>query len=281
MPANRVQLSNALRAEYQQLFDSCSIRPERLSSVDRLIGKIQSVRSRYESVQQATGVPWFFTAVVHTMEASLDFNKHLHNGDPLTARTVRVPKGRPKVGNPPFTWEESAADALTLKNLHQWRIWSLPETLYQLENYNGWGYRLYRSPVRSPYLWSFSRHYTAGKYVADGQWSDTAVSQQCGAAVLLWRMAEKGVISFSDQADLIAVTDLITVDVSPVPKVATLNVTHVVRTGDSLWSIARHFYGDGTKWPLLAQANELSVVKPRHIRPGEKLKVPKLEEKQG
>jgi hypothetical protein len=48
-------------------------------------------------------------------------------------------------------------------------------------------------------LWGFSNHYKSGKYVADGTWSDTAVSKQCGAAVLLRRMAEKGWVEFMDQ----------------------------------------------------------------------------------
>src|SRR5262249_30065710 len=48
-------------------------------------------------------------------------------------------------------------------------------------------------------LWSFSNHYTSGKYVADGTWSDTAKSNQCGAAVLLRRMAERRLFGFADQ----------------------------------------------------------------------------------
>ena len=36
----------------------------------------------------------------------------------------------------------------------------------------------------SPYLWSFSHHYQHGKFIADGQYSDTAVDAQCGAAPL-------------------------------------------------------------------------------------------------
>ncbi|MBC3808803.1 hypothetical protein H8K52_15785 [Undibacterium seohonense] len=42
-------------------------------------------------------------------------------------------------------------------------------------------------------------HYKSGKYVADGTWSDTAVSKQCGSAVLLRRMAEVGQVGFIDQ----------------------------------------------------------------------------------
>ncbi len=53
----------------------------------------------------------------------------------------------------------------------------------------------------SPYLWSFSTHYQCGKYVADGRWSETAVSKQCGAAVLLRRLAEHGEGNFLDRVD--------------------------------------------------------------------------------
>ena len=69
--------------------------------------------------------------------------------------------------------------------------------LYQLEAYNGFGYRTRHPEVLTPYLWSFSNHYTSGKYVADGTWSPTAKSKQCGAAVILRRLAEMGVINFS------------------------------------------------------------------------------------
>ena len=75
--------------------------------------------------------------------------------------------------------------------------WSLPATLFRLEAYNGFGYRTGHPEVLSPYLWSFSSHYTRGKFVADGSFSVTAVSKQCGAAVLLRRMAETGAILFN------------------------------------------------------------------------------------
>jgi hypothetical protein len=49
--------------------------------------------------------------------------------------------------------------------------------------------------VKSPYLWSFSNQYTQGKYIADGTWSDTAVSRQCGAAVVIKRLEQRGEIN--------------------------------------------------------------------------------------
>ena len=46
--------------------------------------------------------------------------------------------------------------------------------LFRLEAYNGSGYRDKHPDVKTPYLWSFSNHYTRGKYVADGTVSGTA-----------------------------------------------------------------------------------------------------------
>jgi lysozyme family protein len=185
-----------LKSEYQRLFDTCHIRPERVEVVETLVNRVAENRSRYSAVGDSLGIPWYFIGVVHCLEASLRFDRHLHNGDPLTARTVQVPAGRPKTGEPPFTWEESANDSLRLEKLDQVTDWSLPGTLYRLEAYNGFGYRLRHPEVLSPYLWSFSEHYTKGKFVADGTFSATAVSKQLGAAVLLRRMSEIGTIQF-------------------------------------------------------------------------------------
>ncbi|PMR67084.1 hypothetical protein [Halomonas heilongjiangensis] len=204
-----ITLNAGLRREYEQLFESCRIRPERMAEVERTIDKLVQHRARYDTVTARRGVPWSFVALVHNMESGGNFSCHLHNGDPLTARTVQVPAGRPKQGSPPFTWEESAADAMALKQLGERTDWSLAGLLFQLERYNGWGYRRYHPHVLSPYLWSFSEHYHSGRYVADGRWSETAVSKQCGAAVVLRRLAEKGLVDFTDRprVTLYAATD--------------------------------------------------------------------------
>lgn len=191
-------LTTALRAEYDRLFDTCVVRPSRAAEVNATVDALLARRDRYDAVEAALGVPWHVVAALHCLEASRDFGAHLHNGDPLSARTVRVPAGRPTAGRPPFTWEASAADALAMKGLGRATDWTKAGTLFQLERYNGFGYRTHHPHVLSPYLWSFTAHYTAGKYVADGTWSDTAVSRQIGAAALLRRLAERGAVRFAD-----------------------------------------------------------------------------------
>ena len=175
-------------AEYQRLFDTCVINPDKLSIIKPIVNKILSGQSRYESMSNKVGIPWHFIGITHSLEASCDFNKHLHNGDPLTAKTVLVPKNRPRNGNPPFTWEVSAEDALS--DLAGWNDWSVPGMLFKLEGYNGYGYHNRSININSPYLWSFSNHYTKGKFTSDGVYNPNAVSKQCGAGILLRRLTE-------------------------------------------------------------------------------------------
>lgn len=192
-----IKLTPQLGSEYENLFNTCDIRQEKGTTVETIASSILSNRSRYQSVGGPMGIPWYFVGAVHNMEASQNFSSHLHNGDPLSARTIHVPAGQPKTGNPPFTWEESARDAL--QGRAAVNDWSLAGVLYHLEGYNGWGYRHSHPETLTPYLWSFSTHYTSGKFIADGRWSASAVSKQCGAAVILRRLVELGEIDFPDQ----------------------------------------------------------------------------------
>jgi lysozyme family protein len=186
-------LTAALKSEYQLLFDSCLIRSDKQAVVSSLASQLASNKGRYQTVAHGVGaIPWYVVGLIHAMEAGFNFDAHLHNGDPLTARTVHVPGGRPPTGSPPFTWEASAIDALKFQGLDKVTDWTVPGILYRLEAYNGFGYRNLRPPTPSPYLWSFSNHYTGGKFTADGKYSRTAVSQQCGAAVILKRLTQMG-----------------------------------------------------------------------------------------
>lgn len=173
----------ALRDEYQRYYDRCETRPPFKGNVAYYLKKLQHGRPFYEEVARQTGVPWAFIGVIHGMECGFDFGAHLHNGDPLSARTMQVPAGRPASGTPPFDWRVSAKDALTMKGFHQIEDWSAPCMLYLLEKYNGFGYRMRRLP--SPYLWSFSNLYDKGKFVKDGVFDANAISKQCGAGLVL------------------------------------------------------------------------------------------------
>ena len=180
----------ALAKEYSDLFNRCKIAPDKMAEVEEVVQRILQYQSRYASIAAQSTVPWYVIAVIHNMECGLDFTKHLHNGDSLKRRTVNVPASRPKTGQPPFTFEVSALDALEYDKLTEWNDWSIGGICYKLEGFNGWGYRAHN--INSPYLWSYSNLYTSGKYVADNKWSGTAVSGQCGAAVILRSMSDEG-----------------------------------------------------------------------------------------
>lgn len=179
-----------LHTEYEALFATCVIRPDKVGSVNWHIGKLKKYRERYDATGAPLGIPWWFVGIIHCMECGFDFNGHLHNGDPLNAKTVHVPKDRPPFDN--WDWDTSAQDALTMKGFDSWNEWTIAGALYQWERYNGFGYRKYHPETKSPYLWSFSNHYTKGKYVADGEWSESHVSKQCGAGTLLRALVNRG-----------------------------------------------------------------------------------------
>lgn len=181
----QMKLTDELRLEYQTLWDTCEVDSSRQGIVEIMANSAFANRARYQAVASPLEIPWHFIAVVHSMESGQNFRKHLHNGDSLTARTVNVPSERPVVGDPPFTWEQSAADALVLKGLRSVSDWSRGAFLFQLERYNGFGYRLFHPETLSPYLWSFTNHYSSGKYVSDGKWDPSAISKQVGACAIL------------------------------------------------------------------------------------------------
>jgi lysozyme family protein len=181
-----------LADEYNHLFALAQPRPEHKfetsATADRIFDPFNI--AQYQQVEAKIGVPAYVVGIIHSLEAEFNFNTHLHNGDPLSAQTVHVPRGRPPTGNPPFQWLDSAIDALTMHDLDKWTDWSVAGIAYVLERYNGFGYRLNHPHVKSPYLWSFTTIYSAGRYVADGKWSDIAVSKQCGGMAALRRIID-------------------------------------------------------------------------------------------
>lgn len=157
--------------------------------VQRKVGTMNMNKYRYLEVAhqfENPGLKWWLVALIHEMECTQNFHCHLHNGDPLTAKTIHVPVGRP-LGEPPFTFLQSAVDALKLQGADRITDWSIGNVLYFLEGYNGYGYAKYHNN-NSPYLWSGSNHYTSGKYVADGKYDASAVSSQIGIALLIKKL---------------------------------------------------------------------------------------------
>lgn len=187
-----------LRNEFQHFYDICETQAGHVADVARATARVRAGQARYQTVSNRTGdsIPWQFIGIVHLLEATCNFGRHLHNGDPMMSgpaatplwlRTTHRPPNRPPVwpapGGEPDPWVWSAIDALTVEGFTNEPDWSIPAMLWRFERYNGMGYRQFRNP--SPYLWSFSQIYRTGKFSSDGHYDPNLESEQCGAALVL------------------------------------------------------------------------------------------------
>lgn len=183
----------SLASEYDQLFTSVKLVGGN-QKIDAIVDRLLESKTQYTDLEAKTGVPWFVIGVIHYVQTGFNFQTHLHNDDPLTARTVRVPAGRPRTGQPPFTWADSAADALELAGAKNISDWSIARVLFEIERYNGFGYR--RHQINSPFLWNCTSYYTKGNYVSDGIFDPEAVPPRCGAAAVLKRLMDRQIVAF-------------------------------------------------------------------------------------
>jgi len=182
-----------LEDEYRKFYVGAVFRSDNArDEAMRLARAAAQNRDKYEAAVDGLGIPWWFIAAAHILESGANFTRHMHNGDSLKKRTVQVPAGRPKTGNPPFTWNESARDAMKFQKFDGLKDWSIARALYRWEEYNGFGYRPKKIP--SPYLWSLSKVYEKGKYIRDKVFDANAVSKQCGTVPFLKALIELGEI---------------------------------------------------------------------------------------
>lgn len=179
-----------MEPDYQHLWDTMVITDPKI--VFNTAKGIYAVKDHYIDAVKGTSVPWEVVGCLHYREGDNNFKTHLHNGDSLQHRTVNVPMHRPVEGEPPFTWEESAKDALfTLKHLDKETDWSITSILSHFERYNGTGYIQYHTDVLSPYLWAATNHYTVGKYSSDGHFDPALKDKQLGCAPLFLYLTDK------------------------------------------------------------------------------------------
>ena len=160
-------------------------KPAALAIARKLLGN----KERYEKVARAVAVnmPWWFVAIIHQMESSINFQAALHNGDKIIGtgkKTTRVPKGK----GPFATWEEGAIDAL--QEFRGYTDWSLPLCFFRLEQYNGWGYRTgagrnTRPPNASAYIWSGTDQFHSGKYITDGKFDPYGAESRPASMAIL------------------------------------------------------------------------------------------------
>ena len=166
-----------LRAANERRWSAVKLTRPFNSVAERLL----AAKSRYQSVETRTGVPWFVIAVIHERESSQLWSASLAQGDPWNRVSTHVPKGR----GPFNSWEDAAIDALVNCAPYAARNkdWSVGGALLMLEQYNGLGYAT--KGVPSPYLWAGTDQYVVGKYVRDGVYDPSAVDKQLGCAGMI------------------------------------------------------------------------------------------------
>jgi len=56
---------------------------------------------------------------------------------------------------------------------------------------------------------------------------------------------------------------------------------YTVKSGDTLWAISQHFYGDGNQWNRIYEANRETIKDPDLIQPGWELNIPRPADVEG
>lgn len=215
-----MKLTKEMKDEYTKLFNSMEVTDNQNMKVliNKFVNTIEQNKDKYIQVEKTTGVPWKLIATIHCMEAGLSFKRNLHNGQRWDKVTTIVPHGKG-----PFTsWVKSSVDAMSdLRNELKGSLgvkkikWNLEIVMYTLEKHNGFGYRKYRN-IYSPYLWSFSNHYTKGKYAYDGKYDPELVSKQIGAMVIYKLLAKKKLIEKELVSSKVLYTKIVIPVVEPV-----------------------------------------------------------------
>ena len=145
---------------------------------------------RYQVVAQKTSLPVELIAALHWREASGSFDRMMSNGAPLGKKSTIVP-----YDGPYDSWEDSAIPPLTqrAKLAATVELDKDPNDLVALasfaELWNGKGY--FNRGVPSPYVYSGTDVYSAGKYVADGTYDAKAVDRQIGVVPMIVKLRGK------------------------------------------------------------------------------------------
>jgi len=161
---------------YLDLYDSMVILNDQTwkDRISWYMNKLKKNRERYENCPRPKGVPWFFIATIHMMEASGSFKNTIADGSSLPERV---------------TWEDDTFNQLVKEGLRNTVIKNINDFGYEAEKWNGFGYAL--KGINSPYIFSGSNHGVGvGKYVSDGKYDATAISSQLGILVMVKKWIE-------------------------------------------------------------------------------------------
>lgn len=174
-----------LENEYKQRLASLRV-TRKLEAHNRAVRLLQrpEVKQNFQRVFEVTGIPMVWMMCSFERESSMDFSRSPAQGDRWDRVSVNVPRG---VG--PFkSWVEAAIWSYRHDGIDKNSApWTMPYACWSWEKFNGFGPRDHGRC--SGYVFSGTDQYDpptgkAGKYVADGVWSGSAVDQQLGCVSL-------------------------------------------------------------------------------------------------
>ena len=83
---------------------------------------------------------------------------------------------------------------------------------------------------------------------------------------------EKAALMAGNVMGISKVNNQMTVAPQPVPEPE--SQTYEIKKGDTLWAIAKHYYGDGNRYPDIVAANQPMIKDADEIYPGQVLRIP-------
>jgi lysozyme family protein len=171
---------------YGNLWDHATVYSPKVNAVSEAKGvaeRILKIKTTLQTVEGATGVPWWWVGCALYREADLSLNAYLGNGQSLHSVTTEVPAGR----GPFSSFLAGAEDAIEYefrsKGITPPKVWTVEFALWFWEVLNGQGY--FSLNVNSPYVWNWTDLYNGGKYIADHDFSRSEWDVQGGCAAIL------------------------------------------------------------------------------------------------
>lgn len=220
LPASNHYASNdsaLLNGEYFYLWPQVQISEQWQEEVASFAKQAIANQSKYQAVSDVIGCPWWFVACIHYREASMNWSSNIANGDPWNEVTVHVPEGR----GPFDSWSAAAIDALKYEGYAGLSDWSFGMSVWRLEGYNGWGYRIngqhtfqchkegnrvgtfdgvYQGSMQdttprnaSPYIYNGTQFYQSGVSIEDHSFYPNAIDDQPGCMILIKALEGAGV----------------------------------------------------------------------------------------
>ena len=87
---------------------------------------------------------------------------------------------------------------------------------------------------------------------------------------------EKAALMAGNVSGIFKVDNQMTIAAAAAPEQQQASDTYEVKKGDTLWAISERYYGNGSKYKAIVEANQPMIKNENEIYPGQTLRIPKL-----